>query len=415
MNQHPILFRVDQLFHQGRFEEASVFIKNYLSDNADDEIARYYLAYSYYLSNHLDEARNIAERLISEDPEWTDLIMLLANIDIADDKFEDADDKANYLLNQELVDADIFLLKARVKFSQRFYDEALKYVDKALELDAENQEALNIKISINNIIQPNRTGNEIDKLLELNPENPSAIANHGMLLLHKGDSKFALERFKEALSLQPSNQLARYGMQEALRSKFWPYKLFYQFFKFTSKLSGQQTWMLIIGVMIARNLFQRGADHTSGLLSTVLTIVTVAVSVFIFLTWVITPLLNVYLLSNSYGRLLLEEKEKQMATFTGIAMIAGFISLMLYYLLKDEYLFILGILFIVMMIPLGTFLNPDKEIKQNRLKYFTIAILVTGLIGIFIVPGLLFFAVLGLVAYQFYYNSMMINDFSRKF
>lgn len=411
----PIIGRINQLYEQGRFKEAIDYLKSHLSENAEDGYLKYLLAQSYYHNDQQKDARMLTEQLMTEDPENMQLTELMANIDVAEEKYIDADSKADWLLNNDDTDSDYLLLKARVKFGQRFYDSSLDFIDKALELDPENEEALNLSTIITNMFNPEQSGESVNKLLELDPENPSAIANHAMMLLRQGNHKEALERFKEALSKQPSNQLARHGMTEALKSNYFLYRWINKFFQFTSTLDGNKTWMLIIGIMIAQRFLRTAANNSDGGMKILLTTATISVSGFVFLTWVINPLINLYLNLNPYGKLLLDDDDKIMAKYTGISLFIGVISLLSYWLVKEERLWIGGLFAIAMMIPLGTYLNPVSDEKKSRMKIFTLMLLIVGLLVIVFKPSLIVFPVLGLIGYQFYYNGIMINDFSRRY
>lgn len=414
---NAIQLRVEQLFNQGRYEEASVYLKNCLSQDADNDVLKYYLAYSYYLNDNTKESRTLAEMLMNENPEAMHVTELMALIDIADEKYDDADQKADWLLENDDTDASYFILKSKVQFGKRYFDKALGYIDQALELEPENEEALNLRTIIANQFYPDQATHSIEKLLDLNPENPSAIANHGMSLLQKGKHKEALERFKEALSMQPSNQMARYGMIEALKSNFFLYRLFYKFFNFTNKLSDKNLWVLMIGIYVGQRLLRSAASNSSGTLHIVIMTVTIGVSAFLFLTWVINPLMNLYLNYNQYGKMLLDDDDKIMAKLTGLSLIGSLVSFVLFIFLfpENRTLIFLGLFLVFMMIPLGTFLKPSTKEKQNKLKIATIAIFIFGILGIFIHPTLLSIAAFGILIYQFYYNAMMINDYARKY
>ena len=48
----------------------------------------------------------------------------------------------------------------------------------------------------------------------------------GWLALHSKDHKKALEHFKQALIYFPFNDHAKVGMVEALKAKYWCYRVF---------------------------------------------------------------------------------------------------------------------------------------------------------------------------------------------
>lgn len=407
--------RIHLLLRQHRPEEARELIKIELNKFPEDFNLRYLYAFTHYLTNELNESRRIAESLVEENPEALEVISLLANIDIADDLYNDAEAKARHLVAADPEESNYHILLGKIKYSQRYYDQSLKHLKKALELDPENKEALNLQsILAEQVGDQNLVRSTLEELLRLDPENPTSIANDGLRLLNSGKVRESLERFKDALQRQPSNQLARHGMQEALKSKFFLYRLFYQYARFTSRLSGKQSWIFIIGMYLIYRFSINISRNSEGSLHTLMTLIAILLGVSFFLTWVLNPLMNLYLLTNKYGILLLEEEEKTMAKYTGITLMIGLSLLVAYLVIGSEVLIMQGILFIALMIPAGTYLNPHGEAKQKKLRNFGIGLLVATILS-FVLPQFFIVAVVGLFIYQFYYNGMMINDFSRKF
>ena len=416
----PISIKVDLLLKQNRAQDAIRLLRNHLSQHPEDVKSQLQLSLALYLNHELRESREMAEALLAEHPMEFGIVNLLAEIDLTEEKYSEAESKSKYLLELDPENPHFHLLVARIKEAQRFYDSAIQHLNKALELDPGHVDALNFKAVI-----AERVGNDqevassIRELLALDPDNPTSIANHGLQLLNQGNVEGALTRFQEALALQASNPLARHGMQEALKSKFWIYRMFFHYKKFISKLSGQQAWIFIIGSYIGYRLLAAAAANSEGILKTLLTLIVILIAATFLLSWVINPLMNLFLWTNKFGKVLLDKEAKIMAKYTGISLALSLSFIMAYFVLSAPGLLITGAFFAGMMIPAGTFLLPTTEEKQKKLRIFGLIILGLGLLGLLLPNSsgnMLFWgAILGLLGYQFYFNRMMINEFSRKF
>ena len=416
----PASLKADFLLKQNRTKEAIKLLQDHLADYPMDMRARTQLALAHYLNHDLRTSRKMAEDLLTEYPMEFGLVNLLAEIDLTEEKYADAQIKVDHLFQLDPENPHYHLLQARLKEAQRYYDSALMHVNKALALDAENVDALNFKALLaDRVGRPDEVAASVQELLTLDPENPTSIANHGLQLLDQGKTQEALERFQEALAIQASNPLARHGMQEALKSRFWIYRAFFQYRKFVSKLSGNQAWLFIIGTYIGYRILFNLAENSDGLVKILLTTLVVLIAASFLLSWVINPLMNLFLWSNRYGKVLLDAEAKTMARYTGLALLFSLSSIVLYFTVGQSVLLVAGAFFAGMMIPAGTFLLPTKAKKQQRLKYLGLIILIFGITGLILpsTSGNLFFwgAILGLLGYQFYFNQMMISEFSRKF
>ena len=169
------LERVELLLKQRRIDEARQLLESYLDENPQDFRGRYYMAVIMLESDEKELARAMCEHLLMEEPDNFGVLHLAINVDLADDKDKAAEEKAEILVEHYTEDSNAHVLMSRVKLHQRNYDRALESANKALELDAENEYAYGIKISIGGLLGEGDTNQTIEEALQVNPENPSLI------------------------------------------------------------------------------------------------------------------------------------------------------------------------------------------------------------------------------------------------
>ena len=90
------------------------------------------------------------------------------------------------------------------------YEEAIKYYDKILEINPEDQKALLNNGSV--LIELDKFEEAIkyyDKILEINPNNVKALASKGIALSHLQKDDEAIIILDKALSLEPDNKVIR--------------------------------------------------------------------------------------------------------------------------------------------------------------------------------------------------------------
>lgn len=410
-----MLERVQLLLSQGRIDEAEKHLSAFLQEDPSSEFGRYLMAYILFYKGESRKSEVILLQLQSEDPENTGYLSLLAEINLKEEEYQEAERKTDMLLEMDPDEVQFHNLKSRLKFAQRFYDSALSFTNSALTIDPENLEALNQKAVLAGLLgDKNVASNAVLEALEQNPQDPYTIANHGYQLLQEGNVKQALERLSEALRLNPTNNLARYAMQEALKSKFFPYRLFFLYMRFMARLTARGSWTVIIGAYVVYQVILRVAKTNASLEPILMPIAYVMIAFFL-LSWIINPLMNLYLLTNTYGRLLLDEEEKKMAKLTGLALLFAAFCWGIWYVQAIEIFLYASLFFVAMMIPLGSFLSPYKDSSKQKLIYFTVAIFVAGILGIALHQyTLLTIAFLGIFMYQFVANSMAISSSSKR-
>lgn len=415
MQLNALIERLNLLQSQARWPESRALLETYLADNPDDEIARLY--YINTLTNMGEKAlaRELIGPLLEENAGDPTILRLAAIIELADNKPKIAEQFADTLLEMNPEDDDAHVLMAKTKLDQRNYDAALRYADQALAIHPQNTEALNLKIYVGGFLGNSDTESTIADALHVNPEDTGTIANHGYQLLRQGRTEEALERLSYALNLNPTNQLARFAMLEALKARFWPYRMYFKYKEAMAKLSGGASMGIMIGLWLGVNFLARMAETNPESAPYIMPLVYFMVSLFL-LTWIIDPIMNFYLLTNKYGRLLLDEEDKKMAVLVGGSLGLAVVSLIAYLLSGVETLQMLAFAFLVLTIPLGSFLRPIQKRQKMILTVYTVALVLGGIGGILSGSSFLINAALfGLLGYQFVINGMMVREGGRTF
>ncbi|MBT8232438.1 MAG: tetratricopeptide repeat protein [Bacteroidia bacterium] len=412
--------RIQLLFSQNRFKDAEQYLFDLLSEYPDLEYGQYLLAVAQLNQGKHQEAFDIITGLCERNPGELEYIELKAELEIVQENFKSAEDTVNHLIRSNAENDTYYFLLARIKYSQRNYDAALTHCNQSLALNPDNLGALNLSLTINSQLgRVDEARLRVKEALQRNPENPYTIANHGLSLLNEGNTNEALEKFKESLSINPNNDIARYGMMEGLKSKFWPYKMLYKFGMLLSRLSGKNIWVVIIGAYLFVQLLQRLANSNPSLSPYINPIIYFIVFLFI-MTWILDPIMNIYLLTNKYGRLLLDKETVQSAKYCAASISVSIINIVAYFLFNNLVFLYGALFFFVMLIPLGTMYKPNDKKNQKRAITISTVILITGILGLLVLSFNKSFSILGLAfilifAYQWIINGMMIKESSRRF
>jgi hypothetical protein len=132
-------------------------------------------------------------------------------------------------------------------------------------------------------------------------------------------------------------------------------------------------------------------------------------------TWIITPLSNLFLRLNVYGRYALTEKAIRASNFVGISLLIGVLGGIVF-LFNGGMLYLLILIYgVSMMIPLASMFSPEKRSSQNILIGYTI---VLALIGAFVlfqgavtgsVGNVANVYIIGAIAYGWIANAMVMR------
>lgn len=413
MNQQGIIERAQLLLTQHRPDEARKLLTDYLAQYPEDFDAKLIYGYALLQSDESKDAYELSTELLSERPDSIQAIVLASEVDLGEERYERALSRGEHLIELAPYLPTGYQIIARSYLGQRNIDKSRIFIDKALELDPEDIDALNFKIMIDGMDGKSDTDDTLDTALRLDPNNPYSIANHGMQLLRKGNVRESLERFKEALALDPENYIAKTGMSEALKSRFWPYRMFFKLGEKMSRLSELGAWKVVIGGYLLVRVLRGIAKNNEAIAPFIFPIIIALVALF-YLSWVFSPLMNVYLLTNPYGKYLLDEDDQKMAKYSAASLGLAILCAIGYFAFGIERLGLGGFFFFGMLIPLGSFLNVQNPSKRKSIIIFVVGMLVVGVLGILLNQVILVgIGLLCIFIYQWVFNAIMLNEHSR--
>src|SRR5262249_28741674 len=114
--------------------------------------------------------------------------------------------------------------------------------------------------------------------------------------------------FREALRIDPTLDWARAGMVEALKARHLVYRLMLSFFLWSGRLGRKMQWVLILGIFFGQRVLHDLAKNNPALAPFIDPIV-YALFGFVLLTWTASPLFNLMLRFNRFGRLALSREQ----------------------------------------------------------------------------------------------------------
>jgi tetratricopeptide (TPR) repeat protein len=319
----PRLARAKLLYSQSRYELAVGELSLHLAETPDDVDAHCLLALCFSQLERYDEATEQAKLAIAAAPDFGGSHYVFAAVMIHRNRLDAAQQANDEAIRLDPDDPDYFTQRSLIYLRRQKWKEALDAADQALALDPEEEEASNLRSMA--LVKLNRTAQAAEQIqvsLERNPDNAWTHANRGWAYLETKEIDKALEHFREALRLDPSNDYARHGMVQALMARHLLYRWFLGYLLWMSKLSNQMQWAVIIGLFVVFNYSDNLAVKVPALAPFIFPL-QVAYIVFAWFSWVATPLFQLLLRFNRFGKFVLSKDETRSAhLFGGLVLLA---------------------------------------------------------------------------------------------
>lgn len=411
--------RAALLLQQRKYKEAETILGRLMTEDPNNVDVMMLYSEALIQQDEYDKARQVVNSAIGLHPSAPFLFYQRARMFIHKDRqYDEAEKDLQQAVSLDPHNADYFALYALLKIDRKEFQEALELAEMGLEADPENIHALNARsTALLKLNRKDESFSSIDGAFRQDPHNAYTHANYGWGLLEKGSAKEALHHFTEALRIDPNMQLAQAGMMEALKARYFIYRIFMKFAFWMGNLTAKYQWGVIIGLYLATRVLRWVAESNPSIQPFVMPIIILLVA-FAFSTWIISPVSNLFLRMNKYGKHLLDRNEIMSSNFVGISALlalGGGIA----FLFTGQAPWLTALFYgLTMMMPLGVMLMPAKNRKV--LPGYTIALALAGIAAIFtafaggeIVNLFSIVYVAGIFIFQWVANAMMIKQSNR--
>lgn len=375
------------LYQQSRHDLAETELRQALAVDPRDAYAHAMLALCLTEREQFKDATAEAEQSIHLAPDFPFTHYALARVLYARNRYPEARAAIEEAIRLDSVDADYFALLASIHLEERHWQRALDTAEQGLQFDPEHISCTNLRaMAMVKLGRKAEAGATIDTALSRNPDNSFTHANQGWTLMEKGDPKKALEHFREAMRLDPTNEWARQGIVEALKARNIVYAVMLKYFLWMSKLSPRVQWAIILGGVFGNRILSGVAESNPALAPWILPIRILYIA-FALMTWIADPLFNLLLRINRFGRHALSREQTIASNWIGGSMLIALTGLAGCFVFGfNSPALIVALVFGVLVLPLaGVFKCPSGWPRNVMAGYTAIlAVLGVGSLGLFL-------------------------------
>jgi tetratricopeptide (TPR) repeat protein len=413
--ESTLINRAELLLEQNRPKEALDILRAVLSKDPNNIQTLALMSEAHLEMGQGKESQTLIESAIGLAPDIAPLHYIKAKVMMSQKKFDEAEKSFFNASTLDPSEADYFAIWAMVKNIRKQFTEGLELAERALELQPDNINALNARsTSLTKLGRKEESARSIEGALREDPNNAFTHANYGWSELERGSHTKAMEHFKEALKNDPTMEFAQAGMMEALKARYFLYRLFLKYVFWMSNLTSKYQWAVIIGFYIGFRIIRSVADNNPAL-APYLNPLIILLTIVAFSTWITTPISNLFLRFNPYGKHLLDKKEIDSSNLVGISLVLAIVGLLLYIIDGSDLWLGLSAFGIGMMIPCSTIFSSAKN--KMALPIYTIAMAILGVLGLMVIfqGGALFnlfstLFIFALVGFQWFANFMLIKQ-----
>lgn len=327
MSQH--LQRAWMLAETSRWQQAEQEVRLALADDPDDAPAQALLGLCLVEQQQYEAATQAVQQAVSLAPDSAYSHYALARVWRERNRFEEAAKAIEEALRLDPWEVSHYDELARIRIHQERWNDAVAAAEQGLQIDPENNGCTNLKAMALVKLGQRATATEaIDDALNRDPEDAFTHANQGWTFLERGQSQEALTHFQESLRLDPTCDWARRGMAEALKARYFFYRWMLAFFFWMERMPSEIRWGVVLGAYFGAQLLWRlGRDNPA--LAPYLNVIVYLYVGFAICTWLSSPLSDLFLRMNRYGRGLLNREQVIASTVVGGLLAGGLISLCL--------------------------------------------------------------------------------------
>ncbi|QJW94772.1 tetratricopeptide repeat protein [Frigoriglobus tundricola] len=301
--------RARVLMEQKRYDLASNEIAARIGEDPEDPEGYILSALCGYVTDR-PGARDAARRAVELAPDAARAHFVVSLTESKRGNFEGAEAAIRRAIELNSWTASYFGQLAAIEIARCHWGAALNAADEGLALDPDDEVCLNHRaVALTKLGRHDEAARTLEGTLEKHPEDAYTHANRGWSLLHENEPRKAVEHFRESLRLDPNSEWAKAGLLEALRARNWFYRRVLQFFLVLSRFPPRVQYGLIIGmVVVVQGLDALGKQVPSA--EPVFAALVLGYAAFVAATWFAKHIINVLLLFDRDGRVLLGREQK---------------------------------------------------------------------------------------------------------
>lgn len=305
------------LYSQSRYDLADREFRRELAEDPDNPLAHAFLALCLTERDRGAEALSEADEAVrlGADEGFNHYVRGRVLCDL--DRYKDAEAATREAIRLDPDEAGFFGQLSNIAFQRRNWAEALEAANQGLALDPENTGCTNLRaMALVQLGRKDEAAQTLGSALADDPENALTHANQGWALLHQGNHALALEHFREALRLDPELEWARVGIVESLKARHLLYRIMLRFFLWMGRQGQAAQWVVVFGFIFGRRVLN-GIARDNPKLAPILIPISALLFAFLILTWLSSPLFNLLLRFNKFGRLALSREQRVESTWIG--------------------------------------------------------------------------------------------------
>ncbi len=379
--------RIMILMQQSRYDLAEQELRQYLAQNMDDAHCHALLAFCLNQLKRYEEAQEVVGKAIALDPEHSFSFYVLARIKISLKDLKAGREAIDQAIRLAPEESEYYGMLALIYLQAQRWQQALDAANEGLRFDPTDQDCLNFRsMALTKLNRHDEAQQSIHQTLRENPQNEMAHANIGWAALHRGDHKAALEHFSEALHINPNLDWARMGLVEALKARYWIYRIILKFFLWMTTLPPQYRVGLIFGLFILMRALDAFSERNPALTPFIQPVLTFYMF-FVLLTWLAVPLFNWIIGFNKFGRHALSKSQKNQGVIFGLFFISLLLSIAAGFVTHIELFFQVALCLGILIIPSTHVFNHMEKGIPVRAVLYVVALGLTG-IGWLVASGL---------------------------
>lgn len=375
---NPHLQRAWLLFEQSRHEMAEQELRQTLAQDPHEPTAHSLLALCLSQRKDYQEATREAQQGVHMAPDVPFSHYALATVLFDRNRYPEAEAALAEAIALEPQAGHHLSLLSAIKFQLRDWTAALDAAERGLAVDPEDVQCANLRaMALNKLRRSGGASATLEAALAKAPDNATSHANLGWTRLQQGRTKESLEHFREALRLDPESDWARAGVVEALKSRNFLYRWLLAYFLWISGLSRGAQWGVILGAYVGYRALGGIARSSPELAIWIWPLLMLYIA-FALLTWLGTPVFNLMLRLNRYGRLVLSRDQTVASNWVGLSMLLAAGLFVAGLALANPQLLLAALIAGLLVLPIsGTFLI-DPGWPRHAMGWYTGGLILCG-------------------------------------